>query len=234
MKKYNCIIVDDKLVDRLTVLSFVKKYEFLNVIGIFESATEALSKTENQLIDVLFLDIDMPNINGLEFRKSMQNVPVCVFITAHPEHAAESFDLETLDFMVKPLNDNRFLQTVNRIETFFEINQKATLYDISLFDDSITIKEGHHQIKIKKQDVIFLEALKDYTVLVTTHKKYYVLMNIKNVLLQDNFNSFVRIHRSYATQKQYIQKIGSSEIELTNQTVLPVGRAYKDNLKNLI
>ncbi len=234
MKKINCIIVDDRLVDRLTVMSYVQKFNVFNILGVYESATEALTKINNQSIDVLFLDIDMPNINGLEFRKSLSNVPVCIFITAHPEHAAESFEFDTLDFIVKPLNEKRFLQTVARIIAFFEINQKALLYDMALIDDTFIIKEGYEQIKIRRQDILYLEALKDYTMLVTQHKKNYILMNIKNVLLQTNFQSFVRIHRSFAVQKPFITKIGSSEIELTNGMILPIGRAYKENLKQLI
>ncbi|HEU0126658.1 MAG TPA: response regulator, partial [Flavobacterium sp.] len=101
MKKYTCIIVDDDEIDRLTAVSYAKKFPVLDIIGIFESAEDAVPFLEKEKIDILFLDIDMPGLNGIEFRKQALEVPVCVFITAHPEHAVESFQIETLDFIVK-------------------------------------------------------------------------------------------------------------------------------------
>ena len=108
MERFNCIIVDDDEIDRLTVISFVKRFPEFTICGIFENAEAALETTDFQNIDVLFLDIDMPGENGLELRKKAQQVPACVFITSHPEHALESFELETLDFIVKTLENGSF------------------------------------------------------------------------------------------------------------------------------
>jgi two-component system, LytTR family, response regulator len=230
MQKLNCIIVDDDEIDRLMVTSFVKRFPQFVILGIFESAEEALDCIEKKAIDVLFLDIDMPNLSGLEFRKKMLHVPVCIYITAHPEHAVESFELETLDFIVKPLKFNRFEQTVNRIEEFMQVRHKAALFETSIGGDTIFIKEGHEQIKVNLHEVLYLEALKDYTLVVTQQKRHCVLSNIGTLLKETHFQSFVRIHRSFAVQKQYIKKIGSQEIELNNNMFIPLGRSYKDNL----
>ncbi|AWK03968.1 DNA-binding response regulator [Flavobacterium crocinum] len=233
MKKYSCIIVDDDEIDRLTVVSYAKKFPVLDILGIFESAEEAVPFLEKQKVDILFLDIDMPGLNGIEFRKQALEVPVCVFITAHPEHAVESFQIETLDFIVKPLKLDRFTQTINRIEEFMEIKLKASLFEASIGGDTIYIKEGHEQTKVKLHEILYLEALKDYTLVVTERKRHCVLSSIGNLLKEDHFQSFVRIHRSYAVQKQYVQKINSTEIILNNEAVIPIGRSYKENL-NLI
>lgn len=233
MKKYTCIIVDDDEIDRLTVVSYAKKFPVLDIAGVFESAEDAVVFLEKEKIDILFLDIDMPGLNGIEFRKRTLDVPVCIFITAHPEHAVESFQIETLDFIVKPLKLDRFTQTINRIEEFMEIKLKASLFEASIGGDTIYIKEGHEQTKVKLHEILYLEALKDYTLVVTDRKRHCVLSSIGNLLKENHFQSFVRIHRSFAVQKQYVQKINSNEIILNNNAVIPIGRSYKDNL-NLI
>lgn len=232
-KKYTCIIIDDDEIDRLTVLSFAKKFPVLDILGVFESAEEALPFIDTTDIDILFLDIDMPGLNGIEFRKKALEIPVCIFITAHPEHAVESFEIETLDFIVKPLKLDRFSQTVSRIEEFMEVKLKASLFEASIGGDTIYIKEGHEQTKVKLHEILYLEALKDYTLIVTNKKRHCVLSSIGNLLKEDHFQSFIRIHRSFAVQKQFIQKINSSEIILNNNIAIPVGRSYKENL-NLI
>ncbi|SFC64967.1 LytR/AlgR family response regulator transcription factor [Flavobacterium phragmitis] len=233
MKKYTCIIVDDDEIDRLTAVSYAKKFPVLDILGVFESAEEANPFLEKQKVDILFLDIDMPGLNGIEFRKQALEVPVCIFITAHPEHAVESFQIETLDFIVKPLKLDRFTQTISRIEEFMEIKLKASLFEASIGGDIIYIKEGHEQTKVKLHEILYLEALKDYTLVVTERKRHCVLSSIGNLLKEEHFRSFVRIHRSYAVQKQYVQKINSNEIVLNNEAIIPIGRSYKENL-NLI
>jgi two-component system LytT family response regulator len=234
MKKYTCIIIDDDEIDRLTVLSFAKRFPVLTILGVFESADEALPIIEKETIDILFLDIDMPGLSGIDFRKKTLAIPVCIFITAHPEHAVESFEIETLDFIVKPLKLDRFTQSMNRIEEFMEIKLKASLFESSIGGDTIYIKEGHEQIKVKLHEILYLEALKDYTLIITDKKRHCVLSSIGLLLKEDHFQSFIRIHRSYAIQKQYIQKINSTEIVLNNNMTIPVGRSYKDNLSLLL
>lgn len=229
-KKYTCIIIDDDEIDRLTVVSFAKKFPVLDILGVFESAEEALPFIETADIHILFLDIDMPGLSGIEFRKKALEIPVCIFITAHPEHAVESFEIETLDFIVKPLKLDRFAQTVSRIEEFMEVKLKASLFEASIGGDTIYIKEGHEQTKVKLHEILYLEALKDYTLIITNKKRHCVLSSIGNLLKEDHFQSFIRIHRSYAVQKQFIQKINTSEIILNNNIAIPVGRSYKENL----
>jgi two-component system, LytTR family, response regulator len=233
MRKINCIIIDDDEIDRIMVVSFVKRFDNLNLLGAFESAEDALIAIENVTVDALFLDIDMPGLSGLAFRKQTMHIPVCIYITAHPEHAVESFELDTLDFIVKPLKFDRFSQCMKRIEEFMEIKHKAQLFESSIGGDTIYIKEGHEQTKVKLHDILYLEALKDYTLVVTDKKRHCVLSSIGNLLKEVHFQSFIRIHRSFAVQKQYIKKINCHDLELNNDSVIPLGRSYKDNL-NLV
>lgn len=232
--KLNCIIVDDEEIDRLTVLSYAKRFPILNVLGTFCNAEDALDFISKNQVDVLFLDIDLPDLSGVELRKNAEKVPVCVFITSHPEYAVESFEVETLDFIVKPVKFERFEQTIRRMTEFMELRLKADLFEASIGGDSIYIKEGYEQTKVKLHDILYIEALKDYSLLITTEKRHCVLANIGTLLKEINFTSFIRVHRSFAVQKDYIQKICSHEIILHNNVVIPIGRSFKENLHFLV
>jgi DNA-binding LytR/AlgR family response regulator len=176
----------------------------------------------------------MPNFNGIEVRKRALEIPACIFITSHPEYAIEGFELDALDFIVKPLTFDRFSKTVRRIEEFMDIRNKAELFDATIGGDSIFIREGHSETKVKLTDVLYLEALKNYTLIATPEKKHRVLLNIGMLLKDENFSSFVRVHRGFAVQKHFIKKISAQEIELNNRMAIPVGRNYKDNLSQLL
>ncbi|MCE7042033.1 LytTR family DNA-binding domain-containing protein [Dyadobacter sp. CY312] len=230
---YSCIIIDDDEIDRLTTMVFARKYPFLNIIGVFSSATEALAAVKNVQVDVMLSDIDMPDLNGLEFRAKMMNISVCIFISAYPDYAAESFEMEAFDFLVKPLKHDRFEQSMNRLQNYFELKRKAQLFEYSLgSNNTVFIKDGHEHIKLNLHDIVYLEALKDYTRIVTTSKKYSVLVSIGNLLMETAFQSFLRIHRSYAVQRHYIDRITSQEV-FVQEFTLPIGRSYKDVLVNL-
>jgi len=234
MEKYNCIVVDDDEVARLKVVSVVRRFPILNIVGIYSSAESAIAAIDKEKIDVLFLDITMPNTNGFEFRKRLMNVPICVYITSHPEYALESFELETFDFLVKPLQPERFKQTLNRIQEFMKIKHKASLYEMSYGENFIYIKEGLEHNKIHLHEILYLEALKDYTLLVTNEKKHCVFSGIGNLLKEIHFESFVRVHRSFAVQKQFIQKVGSQNITLIKNISIPLGNSYKENLNFIL
>lgn len=232
--KFNSIIIDDDEIDRLTVVSYAKKFPVLNVIGAYSCAEDALKIIANTKIDVIFLDIDLPGLSGVELRKSAKEIPACIFITSHPEFAVESFELDTLDFIVKPINFSRFESAIKRVEQFMEIRQKADLFESSIGGDVIYIKEGHEQTKVKLHDILYIEALKDYSLIITSQKRHCVLSSIGNILKEIHFQSFVRVHRSFAVQKQFVHKINTHDLILNNQVIIPVGRCYKENLHRLI
>jgi len=229
---YSCIIADDYEIDRLSVAAAVKRYPFMQLAGMYSSAEETLASLHKTLPDIAFFDIDMPGISGLELRKQLTDIPVCVFITSYPDYAVDSFELAALDFIVKPLKADRFAKTAGRIKNYLEVKHKANLLDITLGADTIFIKEGHEQVKLSLHEVVYLEALKDYTLIVTAQKKYTVLSTLGNLLKQKPFDLFVRIHRSYAVQKHFIERISTQEI-LINGITIPVGRNYKEEANKL-
>ena len=231
-KIFNCIIADDDEIDRLTTVSFCRRYPFLKITGSFESSIEALVFAKQNKIDVLLLDIEMPGISGIEMRKQLEDIPACIFITSHPEFAVESFELSVLDFLVKPLKADRFSAAMERLQNYLTIRHKASLLEHTLGGDTLFIKDGHEHFKIQLHDIIYLEALKDYTGIITAQKKYCVLSPLGNLLKEYTFRNFIRIHRSYAVQKHFISKITSKEV-LINNINLPIGRSYKESLAEL-
>lgn len=233
MRTYKCIVIDDDEIDRLTVVSFVKKNPDLTLVASFESADEALAQSNFETIDVLFLDIDMPGTNGIEFRRRIDKVPACIFITAYPEHALDSFSVETLDFIVKPIKYPRFEKAIDKLHQFISIREKAQLYENHIGGDYIHIKEGHQETRVNIRDIFYLEALKDYTLVVTEGKRHCTLISLGNLLKEQGFGHFVRIHRSFAVTKEKVKLKKSTELTLANDIVLPVGRSFKDNLNVL-
>lgn len=228
-----CLVVDDDEIDRLTTIAYLKDYPFINLLGAFEEPFSALAAAEEKKPDVLFLDIDMPGMSGLELRKKLLHVPACVFITSYPDYAVEGFEMAALDFLVKPINADRFAKMIDRLQQHVAIRQKAALLEHTLGGDTIFIKDGHEQVKLQLHEILYLEALKDYTGIVTTQRKYAVLSPLSTLICEKGFDRFIRIHRSYAVQRNYIRKLSSTEV-LVNDIPLPVGRTYKDQLKGII
>jgi two-component system LytT family response regulator len=233
LNEYRCFIVDDNQIDRLAAASFVRRFSFIKIAGIFDNAVDALEAAEKNIPDALFLDIDMPEIDGLDLRVKLGKVPACIFITAYPEYALQSFEVNALDFLVKPINAERFDVTMDRLRYYLDIHYKADLLDHSLNEDSLFIKDGHEHIKIQFYDIIYLEALKDYTGIITKEKKYCVLTPLGNLLKEKAFQSFIRIHRSYAVQKHFIRKVTPKAV-MVNHVLLPVGRSYKEALDSIL
>lgn len=232
MAKYRCILIDDDP-DRSAVASLAAQFPVLETIGIFESGEKALAAIEHQRPDILFLDIDKAGI-GIGFRKKVMQVPVCIFVSAHAEHAIDTYLLDTLDFLTKPIRMERFAKTVARIEAHMTVREKATLFETIVNSNEIYIKEGHEKIKIRFEDIKYLEAFKDYTRIVTRDQDHSVLSSLGVLLKTPEFSSFIRIHRSYAILRKSIRKVMANEITLEDDTVLPVGRSYKNALRQLL
>lgn len=227
------MVVDDDDVDRLTVLAFLENYPFIEITGAYDSAMTALTAALNSPPDVIFLDIDMPGMSGLQLREQLSHIPACIFITSYPEYAVDGFELEALDFLVKPFSANRFSKTINRLIEFLSIKEKAELLNHTLGADTIFIKDGTTQIKLQLHEVIYLEALNNYTSIITPNKKYTVLTTLSGLIKEKPFYNFIRIHRSYAIQKHFIKKVSFGEVQVEN-IILPIGRSYKETLKDFL
>jgi DNA-binding LytR/AlgR family response regulator len=172
-------------------------------------------------------------MSGLDLRTQLEKVPACIFITAYPEYAVQSFEVNALDFLTKPIKEDRFDIAMNRLHYFLDIHYKAEFLDHSLNEESLFIKDGHDHVRIQFYDIIYLEALKDYTGIYTRDRKYCLLTPLGTLLKEKAFQSFIRIHRSYAVQKHFISKITSKAV-MVNKTLLPIGRSYKEVVDTLL
>lgn len=222
----SCIILEDDDLDRATTEHFVQQTSFLKLIGSFSNVLEASGCLKNNSIQLLLMDIDMPVINGLDFFKSMQHQPLCIFITAHPEYALEGFESQALDYIVKPLKFERFEQAARRAKEYIEIKEKAQLYDIEFGSNMLSFKEGTSTIQLKFSDIIYLEALGDYTKVITHDKMYLTLQNLKTFIEKLPENKFLRIHRSFAVAMDKVKVYKDNEIVLEN-VKLPVGKTFR-------
>jgi two-component system LytT family response regulator len=232
-KTFSCVVVDDDDIDRLTVVVNLQKFPFIRMLGAYSSAEEAVKHIQKEPVQMILLDIDLPGMSGIELRTRLLNVPVCIFITSYPDYAVESFDAAALDFIVKPFTSERFSQAILRAKEYLEIREKADLFEYSLGFDTVFIKQGHEKTKLRLYDILYLEALKDYTGIVTAQRKYCVLGSLGNLLQESSFQSFIRIHRSFAVQKHYIHKVDTNNVYV-NKTSLPLGKTFKKNVEELL
>lgn len=228
-----CMVVDDDQVDRLLVQAYLETYPFIQVNGVYESPSSALKAAAQKPPDCLFLDVDMPEMSGLQLRAQLMQIPACIFITSYPDYAVDSFEMAALDFLVKPFTAKRFDKTITRLREYMMLRRRADLLTHTLGADTIFIKDGHNQVKLPLHEVLYLEALNNYTSIVTSNRKYTVLSPISGLLKEKSFGSFIRIHRSYAVQKNFISKISADEVQMANNILLPVGRTYKQSLHNI-
>lgn len=224
-----CMIIDDDELDKLVLQHYIRQYENIEIVASFDSAEKAISYLELP-VDLLIIETNLRGMTGLEFRKLAHKIPTCIFVSSHPELAASVFEINTLDFITKPLTAERFHYSMQRLSEFFKVKEKCDCYDALFGENFIKIKEGGHISQIRKTDVLYLEALKDYTRIITLEKNHCILDSLGNLLLKNFFDSFVRIHRSYAVPRHLIRSKSCHEIELTHQIKLPIGRAYKNNL----
>lgn len=229
MKKIRCIVIEDKELDRLMLQHLIKQENILELVAAVESADYAKPFLDDT-IDLLFLDIDLPEKSGIKIRKMYPKIPACIFVSSHSEYAIETFELDTLDFISKPLKKERFDYSIHKLIDFFSMKEKSEYFDILSGSQFLKIKEGHNVVQIKISDIIYLEALKDYTRLITAQKKHCVLSSIGQILKENHFSNFVRIHKSYAVAKHLITRKSSYEVIINSDINLPIGRAYKENL----
>ncbi len=230
MEKISSIIVDDNPLDLDYMQEVILLHKELQLLRVCSNAIEAKECINTLQPQVLFLDIDMPVFNGLELFKSLSYEPICVFVTAHSEYAWESYEAMAFDFILKPLRLERFAKVVQRITEYYTIKGKVTLADAVAENDYVIIKEGYNKHKIMLNDILYIEALKDYTKIVTNTIKVMTLQNLKQFMELLASDKFVRIHRSYAVAKDKISKLDQQYVHIKNYT-LPVGKTYKKTIQ---
>lgn len=225
----NCIIVDDDKLSCKIIEGFVKKYSTLNLVGIYNDAIEARNiLTRRRDIDLIFLDIMMPEMNGFDFIGSLESPPNIIIISSAEEHALKAFDFNAVDYLLKPVSYSRFCKAIDKVEKYYTRREIPNTGDEEIF-----IKSGSSLVKLKLRDIVYVEALENYVTVNTNEDKYTIHFTMKAIESQLPSGIFVRVHRSYIVNKTKIQSIRENTLELrigNSIKNIPVGKSYRDSL----
>ena len=228
----NCLIIDDEPLAINVIKNHIKEIDNLNVINTFNSAIDALSFMKSNNVDLLFLDINMPLLDGLDFIKSLDKKPMIIITTAYSEYAIKTYELEVLDYLMKPISFPRFLKAVNR--AFKELNSNLT--------SNIGIaKRAHIFIKVDKKkmqkiyldEILIIESLRDYLKIKTIANKYIIHSTLSSFTEKLPSNNFIRIHRSFTIAIDKIEAVQGNSVEIDGVKYV-IGRSYIEHVKNKI
>ena len=228
----NCLIIDDEPLAINVIKNHIKEIDNINVIDTFNSAIDALNFMKTNTVDLLFLDINMPLLDGLDFIKSLDKKPMIVITTAYSEYAIKTYELEVLDYLMKPISFPRFLKAVNR--AFKELNSNLT-------SNLKVAKRAHIFIKVDKKkmqkiyldEILIIESLRDYLKITTISNKYIIHSTLSSFTEKLPSNNFIRIHRSFTIAIDKIEAVQGNSVEIDGIKYV-IGRSYIEHVKNRI
>lgn len=237
----NCIIVDDEQYARKLLAGYIEKIPNLKLVKQCRNSFEAMEALQDSKIDLMFLDIQMPDLTGVEFLKTLKHKPTVIFTTAYQEYALEGYELDVIDYMLKPISFERFIQGVNKA---FEIVKLKNNQDQGLqknnvpkvekqTPDFIYLKADYKSYKVKYTDILYIEGLKEYVTYYTKERKYIVLESLKKLEETLPPNQFKRVHKSYIVNTNNITSFYGNIIEIGDQEI-PIGKSYAEEVKKFL
>jgi len=230
--KIKCIIIDDEPLAVQIVEDHLKNFENIEIVSTFNNPLKAFSILQQERIDVIFLDINMPQMSGFDFIETLSYKPFIVVTTAYREYAVKSFELDILDYLVKPIPFNRFLKTVNKIYQQVYLNSSGL--DPAIYHEPhIFLKVDKKLVKVNFNDIFYVESLKDYIKVITKLGDYVVHKSLTAITEELPQSSFMRIHRSFTISINKISAIEGNTIEIANKKI-PIGRNYSKQTKERI
>lgn len=218
-----CLIIEDEPLAQLVLERYIARVPSLDLAGKCATAVEAFEALHRDKIDLIFLDIRLPHINGMDFLKSLKDPPMVVFTTAYPEYAAQSYDLEAVDYLLKPITEERFLRCVDKIL------QRAPA---PAAREHLILKVDSSLVRVPLEDIFYIESLKDYVRVVVTGGAHVTHMTMKALEMLLPPGSFVRIHRSYLVSLKKVTVLGTNTIKVGDKQ-LPVGESYRKKVSEL-
>lgn len=225
----NCIIIDDEPLARKGLKEYIADIGFLNLIGEYDSALKATEQISRGEVHLLFLDIQMPKITGLDFFKTLKSPPPVIFTTAYPQYALEGYEVNALDYLVKPVSFDRFLKAALKAKEFYEVRNKNQSETAAALPEYFFIKADSRLIKILYEDVLFVEALQNYVVIHTKDKKHISYLTFKSVEEYLPASSFIKTHKSYIVSAAKIESIEGNDVRI-GQHHIPVSRNLKEEV----
>lgn len=235
MNNYNCIIVDDEPLARKVLKKYLSNLDAFELCGEASNVIEAFSLMENSRIDLIFLDINMPELSGIDFIKTLENKPSIIITTAHREYAVEGFELDVVDYLVKPITLPRFMNALNKFRRSWSMSSQNTngTQSEAEEDSHIFIKADKRMIKTFYDEIIYVESLKDYVRVVTESEQIITHSNLSNFTNQLPSSKFIRIHKSYTISRSKIKALEGNTIEIEGRK-LPIGRNFQQSVKKEI
>ena len=236
--KVTCLVIDDEPLAINVIKNYIEHINDFELVATFENPIEAFNLLSKQAVDLLFLDINMPVLNGLDLLKSIEKPPLVVFTTAYREYAVESYELEALDYLVKPIPFPRFMKAVNKVKKALkeQVEKKHTSTEKSMPTSdapNIFLKVDKKMIKVYLQDIVYIESLKDYIRVKTVYEELIVHQSLSGITEQLPSHQFIRIHRSYTVSVPHVKSLEGNMLEVGKKT-LPIGRNYQQKAKELI
>ncbi len=224
MNKIKCIVVDDEPLAISLLENYVQKVPFLELIFSTENPIEALEFIQKNEADLVFLDIQMPELTGINFMKILGNKLKYILTTAYSEYALEGYEHNIVDYLLKPISFERFYKSALKAQERFVINENKEE------DAHFFVKSSGQQHRINFEDILYVESIKDYVNIRTSEQEYIVLDTLKSMELQLPENSFVRIHKSFILNLNQIKNLGSKKVTLLSEQEIPIGESYRMNL----
>lgn len=226
----HCIAVDDepKALDIISI--HASKAPEIHLVGMFTNPHEALTFLKDNFVDLIFLDINMPGISGLQFVEKLQTKPYIIFTTAYSEYAIDSYNFEAIDYLLKPIEFDRFYKAINKVKKQIQLN---SLQQDSLLNKFIFVKDGYKQIKIGIEDILYVQSEGNYLNIVSVNEKVLVRMTFQSIMEKLPANLFFRVHLSYVVNFSHIQKIEDNQIFI-HDAKIPIGVKYKEKLMNFL
>lgn len=229
MTSIRCLIVDDEPLAREGLASYAENIPDLEIVSLCQNAIEANQLLSEQTIDLLFLDINMPQLSGMDFLKSLANPPMVVFTTAYREFAIESYDLNAIDYLIKPISFQRFMKACNKVKEQLSLKKPSMNDEQQPKEDYFFIKEDGKLIKIYFEEILFVEGLKDYVFIHTQTARHMVLISLKSVENQLPSPQFMRTHRSFIVALDKVEGMDGNQLNIQDKLV-PVSRAMRDEV----
>jgi DNA-binding LytR/AlgR family response regulator len=226
--KISCIIIDDEPLARKGLKEYIADTDFLQLTGEFDNPLKAADMISRGEVQLLFLDIQMPKITGLEFFKTLQQAPPVIFTTAYPQYALDGFEVNALDYLVKPISFDRFLKATLKAKEYYEVREKNSAAARAT-SDYFFIKADNKLVKLEYDDILFAEALQNYVVIHTKEKKYMTYLTFRSVEDYLPTDKFIKTHKSYIVSAARIESIEGNEIRIGNHHI-PISRNLKDEV----
>jgi DNA-binding LytR/AlgR family response regulator len=225
-----CVTIDDEPLARECIVNYIHQIDFLASVGTGNNPLELIKLSSEQKIDLVFLDIQMPVINGIEFLKMTTNPPMVIITTAYPSYALESFQLDVLDYLVKPITFSRFFKAVTKAKDYHQLLIRSQTGDQSKTEpDYFFIKCDYKYERIYFDEILYIQALQNYITIFTSKGKYITLLSLKNVEEKLDAKSFIRVHKSFIVSVSKIEAIENSEISIQSHRI-PLSRNYHDQV----